>query len=77
MADTGITAQSLSANWLALGKRVAAAAGALAALLSLFNDTPLWVASLRGTVVWVCVLALALLSRAWLVRSLQPTKPAR
>jgi hypothetical protein len=70
MVDTGITAQRLSATWLALGRRTAAAAGASAALVSLIYDTPLWVASLRGTLVWVSVLVLARAGRAWVVRSL-------
>lgn len=69
MTETLITAHKLSAAWLALGKRAAVAAGALAALVALIHDAPLWVATLRGAAVWAAVLALAFAGRAWLARS--------
>lgn len=60
MTDKPITVHPLSAVWLALGGRAAAAAGAFCALLSLFFDAPVWVASLRGAAVWFVL--------RWLVR---------
>jgi hypothetical protein len=60
MADTPITVHPLSASWLALGGRCAAAGGALCALLSLWFDAPVWVASLRGAALWLAL--------RWLVR---------
>jgi hypothetical protein len=53
MTDTRITAHPLTAAWLALGRRVAVAGGAFAALLSLYFDAPVWVATLRGAVAWL------------------------
>ncbi len=57
MTDRPITAHPLAAAWLALGRRLAVAGGALAALLSLFFDTPVWVASLRGALAWLAITA--------------------
>lgn len=53
MTDSPITAHSLPAAWLAFGRRAAVAGGALAALVSLFFDAPVWVASLRGALAWL------------------------
>jgi len=60
MAESSITTHPLSAAWLVLGRRLAAAGGAFCALLSLFFDAPVWVASLRGAAVWLAL--------RWLVR---------
>ena len=57
MTDRPITAHPLAAAWLALGRRLAVAGGALAALFSLFFDTPVWVASLRGALAWLAITA--------------------
>ena len=78
MVDRAITAHPLGIAWLALAKRIAVAAGALAALVSLIYDTPLWVASLRGALTWLALVVLARVSRTLLVMSLRsaPTKPA-
>ena len=78
MVDRAITAHPLGLAWLALASRVAVAAGALAALVSLIYDTPLWVASLRGALTWLSLVVLARASRALMVMSLRsaPTNPA-
>lgn len=55
MTDRPITAHPLAVAWLAFGRRIAAAGGALAALVSLFFDTPVWVASLRGALAWLAL----------------------
>jgi len=55
MTEKGITTHPLSAAWLALGRRMAAAGGAFAALVSLFFDAPVWVASLRGVLTWIAL----------------------
>jgi hypothetical protein len=62
VTDRGITAHPLSAAWLALGRRAAVAAGALAALVSLWFHTPVWVASLRGAAAWFVVRVLVRLT---------------
>jgi hypothetical protein len=53
VTDKPITAFPLAVAWIAFGRRLAAAGGALAALVSLFFDTPVWVASLRGAAAWL------------------------
>jgi hypothetical protein len=62
MTDKDITAHPLSAAWLALGRRLAVAGGASAALLSLFFDAPVWVASLRGGLTWLALRAIVRLT---------------
>jgi hypothetical protein len=76
MTDRPITAHPLAAAWLAVGRRLAVAGGALAALLSLFFDTPVWVASLRGALAWVAILALVRLCAHLQVASVG-SEPAR
>ncbi|HVS09621.1 MAG TPA: hypothetical protein VMS76_07075 [Planctomycetota bacterium] len=70
MTDSRTTAHALGRAWLALGRRLAVAAGALAGLLSLHAHAPVWVASLRGGLTFIAVLLLAKLSRALLGRTL-------
>lgn len=70
MTDSRTTAHALGRTWIAVGRRLAVAAGALAALLSLQAHAPVWVASLRGGLTLVAVLLLARLSRALLARTL-------
>jgi len=77
MTDSSITAHSLAALWLALGRRLAVAAGALAALVSLFADAPVWVAALRGTLTLAAVLATVRAGRALLARSAAAGPAAR
>ena len=53
---------SLLAIWTACGQRFAAAVGALIALISLLEHTPVWVASARGASAWFAVLLLTKVS---------------
>jgi hypothetical protein len=62
MSDRGITAHPLAVAWLALGRRAAVAGGALAALVSLWFHTPVWVASLRGALAWLVLRVLVRLT---------------
>lgn len=64
MSDRGITVHPLSASWLALGRRAAVAGGALAALVSLWFHTPVWVASLRGAAAWLVLRVLVRVTAA-------------
>lgn len=59
MVDTGNTARSADEPWLGFGRRLAVAAGALAALVSLLVGAPLSVASLRGALTCAGVWAVA------------------
>jgi hypothetical protein len=72
-----MTAHPLALAWLAFGRRAAVAGGALAALVSLFFDAPVWVASLRGALVWVAVRVLVRLCAHAQLASLgsEPTPP--
>ena len=63
---------SIVSTWLALGRRLAAAAGALVALLSLLARAPAWVACARGAAAIAAVLVAVRLSRALLAFSLEP-----
>jgi len=56
VVDTRTTAHSLGRDLVALGRRTAVAAGALAALVSLLVDAPVWVASARGAATVLAVL---------------------
>jgi hypothetical protein len=66
MVDRAITAHSVERGLAALGRRVAVAAGALAALVSLLVDAPVWVASVRGAATATCVLVVVRLASAFL-----------
>lgn len=67
--------ESLESVWRELGRTLAVAAGALTAFCSLMFHVPVWVASMRGAIVFV---ALSLVNRAssaalsWT----QPKRPA-
>ena len=77
MVDTGSETVPLRTSWQAFGSRAAAAAGAFAALASLFGHTPVWVACARGATAW---LAVSVVSRAagWLLRrTAPPVEPER
>ncbi|MCY3001663.1 MAG: hypothetical protein NTV21_07655 [Planctomycetota bacterium] len=76
MTDRPITAHPLAAAWLAFGRRIAAAGGALAALISLFFDTPVWVASLRGALAWLALRVLVRLLAHLQVASIGPDEGA-
>ena len=77
MTDTGITAHPIADAWLAFGRRAAVAGGALAALVSLFFDAPVWVASLRGALAWLAVRALARLCAHAQLASIGPDEAAQ
>jgi hypothetical protein len=63
MADSRHGGPALEAAWLGFGRSVAVAAGAALALLSLFFHVPVWVAALRGGLLFV---GLSLIVRATL-----------
>ncbi|MEM6567885.1 MAG: hypothetical protein AAF957_05715 [Planctomycetota bacterium] len=44
--------------WLASGRQLAVTVGSMVALVSLFADAPVRIASLRGAIAWGAVLAL-------------------
>ena len=64
MVDSQAPAHSLALAWASLGRRIAAASGALAALVALLQDVNLWMASLRGAATCLAVLVLVRLARA-------------
>lgn len=64
MVDSQAPAHSLALAWVSLGRRIAAASGALAALVALLQDVNLWMASLRGGATCLAVLVLVRLARA-------------
>jgi len=66
MVDRAITAHSVERGMATLGRRVAVAAGALAALVSLLVDAPVRVASARGAATAICVLLVVRLATAFL-----------
>lgn len=55
MTDTGFGGVRLHPTWHSLARRSAVAAGALTALVSLFEHAPVWVASLRGAAAYFAV----------------------
>lgn len=70
MVDEAIPARLFCAHWLAFGRRLAAGAGALVALISLLVHVPLFVASLRGAGTALALLAVVHLGRRALAWSL-------
>lgn len=76
MTDKSLTAHPLAAAWLAFGGRCAAAGGAFCALLSLWFDAPVWVASLRGAAVWLALRWLIRLSAHLALASIGPEPSA-
>ena len=60
MVDRGNTGRSVTHLWVAFGRRFSVAAGALVALVSLLSDVPVHIASGRGA---LCVLALLAVTR--------------
>ena len=59
----------------ASGRQYAVACGALVALLSLFNDTPVRIASLRGVITWGALL-LVVSAGIWFAERAWPEPPA-
>ncbi|MGK0482030.1 MAG: ATP-dependent protease HslVU (ClpYQ) peptidase subunit [Planctomycetota bacterium] len=73
-----VSPTALASAWRAVGHRIAAMAGSAAALLSLFQHTPVKVASLRGALVWAAIMLTTSLG-AWLAEKTwhaQPQEPA-
>ena len=60
-----VSSVALAEAWRATGRQIAVVAGSGTALVSLLQHTPVYVASLRGGVVWAAVLAVTSLG-AWL-----------
>jgi type IV secretory pathway TrbD component len=56
VVDTRTTALSVENGLTTFGRRVAVASGALAAIVSLLVDAPVWVASARGAATVLAVL---------------------
>ena len=59
MTDTSPGGFFLHRAWYALATRLAVAAGTLAAIISLMQHTPVWVASLRGAIAFFIVRTVA------------------
>ena len=59
MTDTSSRGNFLHPAWHSLTSRLAVAAGTLAAIASLAQHTPVWVASLRGAVAFFVVRMIA------------------
>jgi len=70
MSDSRHEGPTLEAAWVGFGQSVAVAAGAAFALLSLLLHVPVWVAALRGGLLF---LGLAMIVRAtlWLVAAMR------
>jgi hypothetical protein len=70
MSDSRHGGPTLEAAWLGFGQCVAVAAGAAFALLSLLFHVPVWVAALRGGLLFV---GLTMLVRAtlWLLEAMR------
>lgn len=56
--DKHAASENLQRDWRALWARLACAAGALTALVSLLAGVPVWVAALRGALLHLAVLIL-------------------
>jgi hypothetical protein len=56
MADRRTSRESLESVWRQFGRNLAVAAGALTALCSLMFHVPVWVASMRGAIVFAGLL---------------------
>lgn len=75
MVDTQPETQSLAIVWTHVGRRLAAACGALVALFALLNDVNLAMASLRGALCCIAVLAVSKAARTVLVWSAGAKNP--
>ena len=69
MSDRGSGEPSLQGTWQSLAHRLAVAGGCLAALISLLNDVPVSMASLRGAAAYAAVLVVAKLGLIALLRA--------
>jgi hypothetical protein len=71
MADRSIDRPVIESAWQALGGRLAAIAGSLAALVSLISDAPPHIAALRGAAAWAVLLVISKLGLAALCRAIE------
>lgn len=71
MADRASDRRTIEAAWSALGSRIAVAAGASSALVSLLHDVPPHVAAVRGAAAWAVLLAITRLGLAALSRAIE------
>ena len=69
VADSPGEAPGLEQLWLGFGQSIAVAAGALFALLSLMLHVPVWVAALRGALLFL-VLWVVVRATCWLLAAL-------
>ena len=67
--------RALDLAWRASGRRLAVTFGAATGLISLLNNTPVRVASLRGAVAWGVVLSLTSIG-AWVLSRAYEAPPA-
>lgn len=70
MADSRHDGPTLEAAWLGFGQSVAVASGAAFALLSLLFHVPVWVAAVRGGLLFIGLLMLVR-ATLWLVAALR------
>lgn len=70
MADSRHEGPTLEAAWLGFGQCVAVASGAAFALLSLLFHVPVWVAALRGGLLFVGLLMI-MRATLWLVAAMR------
>jgi hypothetical protein len=70
MADSRNGGPTLEAAWLGFGQSLAVAAGAALALLSLLFHVPVWVAAVRGGVLFIGILMLVR-ATLWLVAAMR------
>jgi hypothetical protein len=64
MSDSPERGQTLESAWLGFGQSLAVAGGALLALVSLLLHVPVWVAALRGALLFVALWAIVRLARS-------------
>jgi len=76
MADSRPEGANLEAAWLGFGQRVAVAAGAAFALISLLFHVPVWVAALRGALLFIC-LRIVVRATLWLVAAMRADARSR
>ena len=76
MADSRPDGPTIEAAWLGFGQCVAVAAGAACALLSLLFHVPVWVAALRGGLLFIC-LWMVVRATLWLVAAMRADAQSR
>lgn len=76
MADSRLEGPTLEAAWLGFGQCVAVAAGAAFALLSLLFHVPVWVAALRGGLLFLGIL-MVVRATLWLLAAMRADTQGR